>query len=142
MFTIIAGLLKSAIAPVADAYSKHQTIKDAKNVRKHELATKSLDNKLEQIKQGSLSDMNMDEGANSRIAWADDVSFIIFLVPCLAAFYPPALPHITAGFKALESMPEWYQVALGMMLISVWGYRRIVTPIVEMVAKTYLGTKK
>jgi len=142
MWTAVLGFLGGVVKPVAEAYGKHQIIKDAKNVRVHELKTKALDNKLEQIKQGSLSDMKMDESANGRIAWADDLSFLIFLAPCLFAFYPPALPVIMDGFKALESMPQWYQVALGMMLISVWGYRRIVTPIIEMAAKTYLGVRK
>jgi len=141
MLSLILKALGTVVAPAAEAYKNHQTIKDAKNVRVHELKTAELTNKLEQIKQGSLSDMKMDEDSNQRIAWADDVSFIVFLVPCLFAFYPPAVPHIMAGFKTLESMPQWYQIALGMMLVSVWGYRRIVTPIIQMIAKTYLGVK-
>ena len=138
----IIGFIPSLFKTLGEAYRTNRTIKAAKDDRRHELAVKSLDNKLESIKLGNASDMAMDEGANQRIAWADDLSFLVFLMPCLFAFYAPAVPHIRAGFAILESMPQWYQVSLGMMLISVWGYRRIVTPIVEMVAKTYLGTKK
>ena len=138
----VMGFFPAIMKGAVDAYKTHKTVKDAKDLRKHQLKELDLNNRLEMIKQGSASDMNMDEGANGRIAWADDISFLVFLMPCLFAFYPPALPVIREGFAALESMPQWYQVALGMMLISVWGYRRIVTPIVEMIAKTYLGVKK
>ena len=82
-------------------------------------------------------DINMDNNSRQLSGWMDDASFFIFLMPAVLAFYPPALPHIEAGFVALKSMPLWYQYALGMMLVAVWGYRRLVTPIVEIVVKTY-----
>jgi hypothetical protein len=142
IWNTLLGWVPSLISSVGEAYKTNRTIKAAKDDRKHELRVKSLDNKLESIKRGSESDMAMDQSANQRIAWADDVSFIVFLAPCLLAFYAPAVPHIRAGFLILESMPQWYQVSLGMMLISVWGYRRIVTPIIEMIAKSYMGIRK
>lgn len=137
LITFIPDLFKAG----TEAYKTHKTIKAAKDVRKHELAVKKLDNTLEAIRNGQQSDMSMDENSNGRISWADDVSFAIFLVPCLAAFYPPALPSVQAGFVALGEMPEWYQVALGMMLVSVWGYRRIVVPVIEVAAKAYFNKK-
>lgn len=142
MLQVLLGFIPGLIKSAGEAYKTHKTIAAAKDDRRHELAVKKLENTLESIKLGTASDMNMDENANGRISWADDVSFIVFLVPCLLAFSPSAVPHITAGFLVLEGMPQWYQISLGMMLVSVWGYRRIVTPIIEMVAKTYLGSKK
>jgi len=47
--------------------------------------------------------------------------------------------HIENGFAVLRGMPEWYQYALGMMLVSVWGYRKLVSPIIQSIAKAYLG---
>ncbi len=142
MLASIIGFIPSLIKSGVDLYKEGKVLKEAKDVRVHELKAKALDTKLEAIKHGSESDMKLDESANQRIAWADDVSFVIFLTPCLLAFYPPALEHMQNGFSALEDMPEWYQISLGMMLVSVWGYRRIVTPIIEVIAKAYLGVKR
>lgn len=135
LLTIVPSLFKGA----GEAYKTKKVLSAAKDERKHELAVKSLDNKLEQIRLGNASDMSMDENANGRISWADDLSFLVFLTPCLLAFYPPALPSIMAGFKALENMPQWYQITLGMMLVSIWGYRKLLTPILKALVKSKLG---
>jgi len=122
-------------------FSEGRQIKAAVKLRKDELSKLSLETKLEAIKSSDESAMQMDSTTEGRISWADDVSFAVFLLPAVLAFWPAALPHIRAGFIALDSMPDWYQYALGMMLVSVWGYRQLVNPIVHMIAKAYLGVK-
>lgn len=134
----LLNFVPAAIKGVAGYFQEKQQIKKAKEERKDELKKISLETKLEGIRNASESDMKMDEESNERIAWADDVSFAVFLAPALLSFWPPALPHISAGFQALGEMPVWYQYALGMMLISVWGYRRLVTPIIL----AYFGKKQ
>ena len=126
---------------VSDHFKEKKAMAKAVDERKDELKKLNLTAKIEGIKTASEADMGMDANANQRIAWADDVSFGVFLLPALLAFFPPALPHIISGFKALENMPTWYQYALGMMLVSVWGYRRLVSPIVLSITKAYLGKK-
>jgi len=138
LLTIVPSLVKGAFG----YFEKKQVIKQAIDERKDELKKLALTNQLEGIKNATEADMQLDRTSEDRIAWADDVSFAVFLMPAIFAFYPPALPHITAGFEALKSMPEWYQYALGMMLISVWGYRRLVSPIILSLTKAYLGGKK
>lgn len=128
-------IISDIIKGVSDYANKRQEIKAAVRERKDVIKEKALDAKLEGIRNGTEADIEMDKNRNS--GWMDDVSFAVFLMPALLAFYPPAIPHIEAGFKALASMPLWYQYALGMMLVAVWGYRRLVTPIVEIVVKQY-----
>jgi hypothetical protein len=87
--------------------------------------------------------MQMDVKARGVAGWMDDFSFFVFMLPALLAFVPSMVPTVTAGFIALEAMPEYYQLALGMMLVAVWGYRRLVTPIVEILIKnSVMGKKK
>lgn len=131
------NILAPVIGPVADYFKEGQKIKAAVKERADELKSKALDTKLEGIRNAHESDIGMDNSARKLSGWMDDASFFVFLMPAVLAFYPPALAHIEAGFIALESMPLWYQYALGMMLVAVWGYRRLVTPIVEIVIKTY-----
>lgn len=97
--------------------------------------------KIAKIKRGDVSDIQMDQESRGMVGWMDDISFYIFLSPAVLCFYPPALPHMKAGFLALEELPTWWQAGLGLMLVSVWGYRKLVSPIVQSIAKAWLGKK-
>lgn len=136
-------LLSPLIDPVAKYFGERQVIKAEKTKRKDELSKLSLETKLEGIRNASEADMQMDVKARGVAGWMDDFSFFVFMLPALLAFVPSMVPTVTAGFIALEAMPEYYQLALGMMLVAVWGYRRLVTPIVEILIKnSVMGKKK
>lgn len=126
-----------AINGIAGYFKDRQKINAAKSIRKDELKSKKLDTQLEGIKNAQESDIIMDNNSRKISGWMDDVSFFVFLIPAVLAFHPDAVPHITAGFVALESMPVWYQYALGLMLAAVWGYRRLVAPLAEIVVKHF-----
>ncbi len=101
-----------------------------------------LTTKLESIRNGQMADISQDTSANANAGWMDDISFYLFLLPVPLSFFPSMVPHIRAGFEVLESMPQYYQVALGLMLVSVWGYRRLVIPLVEVVVKQWVARLK
>ena len=124
----ILYLLGGLISPITEVVKGKQAIKKA-----------VTESKIKRIEAKEMTDIELDKLSRENSGWMDDISFYLFLMPMVLAFYPPALPHIQAGFIALESMPQWYQYGLGMMLISVWGYRKLVSPIVEAVAKAWLG---
>jgi hypothetical protein len=122
------GFFKALISPITDFVKGRQAIKKAEVVAK-----------IEQIERGEASNITMDQGARQAAGWMDDISFYAFLSPAFMCFYPPALPHIKAGFVALATMPLWWQYALGMMLISVWGYRKIIEPVIVSIAKVWIN---
>tara|TARA_R110000744_G_scaffold225644_1_gene343994 strand:+ start:816 stop:1214 length:399 start_codon:yes stop_codon:yes gene_type:complete len=128
MFTAVLGFLGGLIKPITEVVKGKQAIKKA-----------ITDSNIKKIQDGLMSDIDMDKLGRENAGMMDDISFYVFLSPAVLAFYPPALPHITAGFAALEAMPQWFQMALGMMLVSVWGYRKLVGPIITSLAKAYLG---
>jgi len=133
--------LQGLIQPITGFFKEKQALKAAVNERKDQLIKLELETKLEGIKNASQADISMDVNSRGVSGWMDDVSFFIFLLPAVLAFIPSMVPHVTAGFIALESMPQLYQYALGGMLIAVWGYRRLVTPLIQAGVKAYLGTK-
>ena len=94
---------------------------------------------IKRIEAGDNADSDLDMYFVKNNGWKDDISFYIFLSPALLAFFPSMVPHIQAGFDVLENMPVWYQIALAMMLVAVWGYRRMVRPIVESFLKRKMG---
>lgn len=137
----ILGFIPSLFGKVVEIHKTNKAVKAAIDERKDELKSMELIARIEKIKTASASDMKMDEDANTRIAWADDLTLLLALTPACLAFYPPALPAVTDGFKELSQLPDWYQAVLCLMLVSVWGYRRVVMPIVQGIAKTYLGVR-
>lgn len=139
MLGTIGAFLTGLVEPVSSHFKDKAKIKAATNKRKDELKKLELKAKLTSIQKSEDSNLGLDNNTENRIPWADDLTLILFLLPFVLAFYPPALPHIQAGFEALDQMPEWYKYSLGMMLVSVWGYRNLVSPIVQSIVKAYLG---
>ena len=135
LLTLLPDLIKRGFGILKDKQRVKAAVVEAALINREA----KVQSQIKSIERGELSDIELDSQARQQAGWMDDVSFFVFLLPALLAFYPPALPHIAAGFSALEKMPPWYQYALGMMLISVWGYRKLVGPIIQSVVKSYLG---
>ena len=133
------NLISSAIEAVGGYFRDGQKIKAAVSVRKDELKKLDLEAKIKTATASVENDIKMDEGARANAGWMDDISFYVFLAPAILAFFPGMVEHVKNGFAVLATMPEWYQYALGMMLISVWGYRKLVSPIIQSIAKAWLG---
>ena len=125
-WAILTGLFE----PVASYFKDRQVIKAATKERGDELKKINLEAKLEGIKSASQNTLTMDAEARSLAGYMDDISFYLFLLPLPLAFIPVMQPHVMAGFAALEAMPLWYKVSLGLMLAAVWGYRKIVQPLI------------
>lgn len=134
----VTSILKAIASPVTQYLEGRQEIKKGKQ----EINKAVVAAKIKRISEAQASDIEIDKIERQNAGWMDDVSFALALAPATLAFYPPALEHITAGFIALEAMPQWYQAALGMMLVSVWGYRKLVGPIIgTIVSKSLIGKK-
>lgn len=120
------GILTGLIGPVTDYFKDKQEIKAKVRERGDEL--KKI--KLEAIGKASQATIDMDTEARSMAGYMDDISFYLFLLPLPLVFIPSMQVHVMAGFAALEEMPVWYQAALGLQLAAVWGYRKIVQPLI------------
>jgi len=119
-----------------------QKIKAAKQVRADELAAEVHKSKIKSIELGDLTNAELDKTANQRMPWADDLTYALWLIPIPLAFFPSTLPHVIAGFEAIGNFPKEYTYSLGMMMISVFGYRKLVLPIVEtIISKSLIGRK-
>lgn len=120
------SIVPAIITPIFDIFKGKQEIKKAVTLAK-----------LDKVQKGQASNIELDKIEREGSKWKRDISFLVFLLPAILCFYPPALPHIQAGFTALGTMPQWYQLSLGLMLVSAWGYRQLICPLVEL-----LFTKK
>ena len=115
---------------VTNAYSNNQKIKAAVRTRKDELTQTKVDAKIKRIADGDMSDIEQDDNARGFAGWMDDISFFIFILPIPLSFFPFFVPHIQEGFLVLKGMPVEYQCIIAMMLASVWGYKRVINPVI------------
>lgn len=127
----------AVVGGVFNYFSDKQKVKAAVTERKDELRKLDLTARIESAKAGVSSDIKQDNMARSLAGFMDDFSFYSVWTIVILAFVPRAQPHILEGFNTLEKMPEWFKLTVGLMLAAIWGYRRLVVPIVEVVIKHY-----
>lgn len=71
----------------------------------------------------SAADWEKVMAQNSGHSWKDEYLTIIFSIPMILAFFPDAVPRVEAGFAALETMPNWYQYTLSLIVAASFGVR-------------------
>lgn len=63
----------------------------------------------------------MAEG--SVASWKDEYYTILLSIPMVLCFFPDMVPHVKAGFAALDEMPDWYRWALMLSIGASFGFR-------------------
>ena len=63
---------------------------------------------------------------NSATSWKDEYLTIIFTIPLIACFIPFLVPYVKEGFAVLETMPQWYQITLSVIVAASFGVRSVV----------------
>jgi len=116
------GFISTIISYITEALNSRRTIRAA--------ITEST---IESIKRGDISNTNIEDVKRAQAGGLSDLLLYVFLLPVLLSFYPPLLPNIMDGFKAMESIPQWWLMILGMMTIIVWIYQKLIGPIIQQV---------
>ena len=93
-------------------------------VRKEELEDAKHERRFDVIADVNAAEAEWNLTAIKNSGWKDEWLTILLSIPLVLAFFPPAIPHVMAGFIALESMPLWYQSAIGLMIGSAFGYQK------------------
>lgn len=93
---------------------------------------KKQDRKLEETKgnikrlqtaEDAVAEWEKIQAESGKASWKDEYWTVILSIPCVLVFFPDMVPHIQAGFEALESMPEFYQYWLGVAVFTSFGVR-------------------
>jgi hypothetical protein len=69
----------------------------------------------------------------SASSWKDELLCIIFCIPLCMCFIPGLEKYAVRGFEILETMPQWYQYTLGVIVAASFGFRG---------ATKFMGKKK
>ncbi len=119
------SIIKDLTMPVIGIFKERQRIKAKEKERKERISEAKAEREIENIRsdKDKASDLDLYFVKNSESK--RNYSFYLMSMPVALCFYPPAVQHITAGFEALEKLPEWYKIGLAGMMISIWGFRRL-----------------
>ena len=90
------------------------------------LESKAESQKLNlEIKKKQLTgdiDWDLEAMKGSQSSWKDEYLVILFSIPLILCFCGSWGRNIVEqGFRALEMMPEWYQVTLGCIVAASFG---------------------
>ena len=68
-------------------------------------------------------DWDIEMAKSSSTSWKDEWLTILFSIPLILAFIPGMEEVVANGFSQLNSMPEWYQYSLGVIVAASFGVR-------------------
>ena len=68
-------------------------------------------------------DWDIEMARSSSTSWKDEWLTILFSIPLILAFIPGMEEVVANGFAQLNSMPEWYQYSLGVIVAASFGVR-------------------
>jgi len=109
--------LSALIGPVAGLVKTWLTGKQQKAEAKNE-------RQAELIRQAGSWEETMAHGSTT--SWKDEWFTVVLSIPLILCFFPFAVPHVTAGFAALATMPEWYFYLLSVAVAASFGVRSVV----------------
>lgn len=106
---------------IKDAYVANRAAK----TRAQELEAALKDKQIELLKSSNDADQAISIAQINNSGWKDEWFTVLFSIPLLLAFFPPAVPFVMQGFAALSQMPVWYKGFLGAAVGAAFGVRTV-----------------
>jgi len=111
------------IANLAGSWLDAKTTKQAAEA-KLKLTEAEARSKILLSKETSVADWERIMAQGTQNSWKDEYLVGLFSIPLILVFTGEKGRQIVAeGFVALESMPEWYQYTLGVIVASSFAVR-------------------
>ena len=125
------GIILSALGGIGKEVLKYLRAREAtKRVVKTAKQRRKQAELRERLRQ-SRARSQMDQMSTRAMGWMNTLSFLALGAPAVLVFFPSQREFVEEGFKALQSVPDWYKAVLGLMLVQIWGYRSLVVPIIR-----------
>jgi hypothetical protein len=119
-------MIQALIGPLtelAGGWLKGKTDKQAAEA-KLKLTEAEAKAKIMLSKETSVADWERIMAQGSQTSWKDEWLTILFSIPLVLVFLGDTGRDIVAnGFTALETMPDWYQYTLGVIVAASFGVR-------------------
>ena len=116
------GALIAPIANLAGTFLQGQLEKTKANNEVKVATAKAKAVVMQRQATGEIEwDIEAIKGSTS--SWKDEWLTILFSIPLILAFVPGMEDVVSGGFLQLNSMPEWYQYSLGVIVAASFGVR-------------------
>jgi hypothetical protein len=120
----MANPLQLLFGPIVEAVGGIIQRRQERKARKDEMNHAIHEKKIERIKAGHIAEVEWNKTAKATAGWIDDYLTIILSLPMILVFFPDLVPHIEAGFAALDKTPVWYRSAIAVMISAGFGYKK------------------
>ncbi len=117
----VADIFKGLTEPVSRAFEARENRK----IKERELQDAAHARSIEAVKNTENLEHALSLAQISISSWKDEWFTIVFSLPLVLGFYPPAVPILQAGFQALEGMPLWYKTYLGAAVTAAFGLQTV-----------------
>lgn len=115
---------QALLGPIVETVGGLWANRQERKARKQELEAEIHTKKLEYIQEGRIAEVEWNKTAKLTSGWIDDYLTIILSLPMILVFFPDLVPHIKAGFAALEETPIWYRSAIAVMISAGFGFKK------------------
>jgi cobalamin synthase len=119
-------MIQALIGPLTELAGGWLKGKADKQAAAANLALVEAEAKATIMKSAATSEADWERimAQGSQSSWKDEWLTILFSIPLVLVFVGDAGREIVAnGFAALETMPEWYQYTLGVIVAASFGIR-------------------
>ena len=115
-------MIGQLIGPIASIAGGKADVKAAE--AKLKLTEAEAKAKIMLSKETSIADWERIMAQGSQNSWKDEWLTILFSIPLVLVFLGDTGRQVVAdGFAALETMPDWYQYTLGVIVAASFGVR-------------------
>jgi|TARA_R110002124_G_scaffold131438_1_gene293666 hypothetical protein len=116
------GALIGPVASLANTFLEGRVAASKANNEVKVAEAKAKATIMEKQATGEI-DWDLEAIKGSQNSWKDEWLVILFSIPLILAFVPGAEHIVQSGFAQLETMPEWYQYSLGVIIAASFGVR-------------------
>jgi len=125
MWGAVLSLLGRGAGAVGEYQSKKQDLKTLKLTNEFRIQEAKTLAEVARWQHAASTETNWDLQAlqESRFSWKDEAWTVVFMIILLAHFVPFTQPYMDRGWIALQSAPEWVQIAFPLMIAASFGIR-------------------
>lgn len=127
----VLSFLTAIVSPITSFFKEKQAIKANEKERKDKIQEAVTVAKIKRIESGDNNAAMLDKLSIETRGWKDEYLLLLTTLPLFLSFVPEFSHYVQQGFSALESVPEYYWYALGMIYIDTFGFRRMLRVAVE-----------